>query len=213
MNDVELTVQRRRTTHFELGVTYKHLWRGASGEFELGYRRGVPWRGAQEDLPSAAEGGLTLRPHIWTLSAQFDRSLQWWEWPMRYSLAVRAQYTDDTTLSIDHFSIGNRYSVRGFDGDSVLLAERGVTVRNEVQAPIRLIQRWNTHGLIGVDIGWVGGPSAELLAGNTLAGLAAGLRGGVKSLQFELILATPLYSPDAFQSRRWNPYVSLSYGF
>ncbi len=213
LDDVELLVQRRRTTHFELGVTHKQLLRSASIEFELGYRRGVPWRAAQEDLPSATEGGLTLRPRILRWSAQFDRSLQLWRRAMQYSLSVRGQYTDDTTLSIDQFSIGNRYSVRGFDGDAVLLAERGFAVRNDALIPVRLIKAWHTHVLVGVDFGWVGGRSGALLPGDTLAGLAAGLRGGVKSLQFDLILATPLYSPDAFESRRWNPYVSVSYGF
>ena len=58
LDDVELIVQRRRTTGVESGVTYKKLWDKSTAEVDLGYKRGMPWRSAQDDLPSATTGGL-----------------------------------------------------------------------------------------------------------------------------------------------------------
>ncbi|WP_245845217.1 ShlB/FhaC/HecB family hemolysin secretion/activation protein, partial [Noviherbaspirillum humi] len=69
LDDVELIVQRRRTTNLETGITYKQLLGAASVDLEIGHRQGINWRGAQDDLPTAAEGGLTVRPTITVASA------------------------------------------------------------------------------------------------------------------------------------------------
>ncbi|MEN3296571.1 MAG: hemolysin activation/secretion protein, partial [Burkholderiales bacterium] len=213
LDDVELIVQRRRTTSFESGVTYKQLVGQAALDFELGYRRGMPWREAQEDLPTAAEGGATLRPGIWVLSAGYNQPFNIGGAPLQYTATVRAQHTRDVTLSVDQIGIGNRFSVRGFDGDAVLLAESGYFLRNDLSTPVKLVDGIDSAAFIGIDLGRVWGPSDINLVGAKLAGAAAGLRGKWKSLQFDLSLATPLYKPAGFKTDRWNPYLSVTYAF
>lgn len=210
LDDVELIVQRRRTTNIETGITHKQLIGDGSVELELGYRRGMPWQNAQDDLPA---GGATLRPAITLLSGAFGTPFKIGNMPWQYVAILRAQHTRDATLAADQFAIGNRSSVRGFDGDSVLLAESGYFLRNEWSTPVKLINGVDTLAFVGIDYGRVWGQSAAFLAGQKLAGAAFGVRGKWTSLQFDFSVGTPLYKPQDFRSNRWNPYLSLAYAF
>lgn len=213
LDDVELIVQRRRTTGLETGITFKYLIGEASVDFDLGYRSGKPWQGAQDDFPDGTAGGLTLRPDITVLSAAYSQPFKLGALPIHYTSSLHAQVTRDLTLSIDQIAIGNRFSVRGFDGDSVLLAENGYFVRNEWSTPLRIIDGVDSIAFLGLDFGRVWGPSAALLVGDKLAGAAVGARGKWRGLQFDLAVATPLYKPDGFKTRHWNPYLSLTWAF
>lgn len=213
LDDVELLVQRRRTSSVEAGLTYKQLLDDASVEFELAYRQGMPWRGAQEDLPTAADGGLTLRPRIVLFKGSYRQPFTLAGRAVHYDASLRAQATRDATLSVDQIAIGNRYSVRGFDGDSVLLAESGYTLRQEFTTPLAPLAGIASVAYLGIDIGRVWGAGATLLPGRKLAGAALGMRAQWRHLQLDAALGTPLYKPDGFSTRRWNPYLYLTYAF
>ena len=114
---------------------------------------------------------------------------------------------------MDQFAIGNRYSVRGFDGDSVLLAESGTTLRNTFSLPLGSVAGIDSVAYLGIDIGRVWGASAVLLPGQKLAGAALGMRAQWRQLQLDVALGTPLYKPDGFHTLRWNPYLYLTYAF
>lgn len=213
LDDVEVVVQRRRTTNVEAGLNYKHLFEKSSLELDLAVRRGVSWRGAQDDFATAQAGGLTLRPQIWSLNGNWATGFALAGRALQYSASLRSQFTGDTTLSVDQIAIGGRSSVRGFDGDAALLAENGVVLRNEITTPLKLWDGLDITALLALDYGRVWGPSDVFLAGNRLAGLGLGLRGRAGSRQFEVTLATPLYRPRGFQSRRLNVYASLTQEF
>lgn len=213
LDDIELIVQRSHTTNLETGVTYRQLIGDSSLDMSLAYRRGMPWMGAQDELTTAAAGGLTLRPQLWTLNAAYNLPLQIGGRAVQYALTIHAQQTHDTTLSVDQIAIGNRYTVRGFTGDSVLLAESGYFVRNELATPMTAIAGWNTSAFVDLDFGQVWGPSAAQLIGDKLAGTAIGMRGQRHGWQFEVALAAPLYAPKGFQTAPIAPYLSLIYSF
>lgn len=215
LDDVELIVQRRRTANAEAGLSFKHLLQDGWIDFDLAHRRGLGWN-AQEDLVTAAAGGATLRPRLWLLSAGYakafhmaDRALS-----VQYSGTLRAQYTPDPTLSIDQMAIGGRHTVRGFDGDSVLIAENGWQLRNEWATPVRLHARLRDTALfVGVDVGKVWGPSDINLAGRKLAGVTVGVRGRLTDTRFQLSLAAPLSRPEGFRTQRVSVYASVSHAF
>ncbi len=213
LDDVELVVQRSHTTNLETGVTYRQLFGHASLDLSLGYRRGVPWMGAQDDFATAAAGGLTMRPRLWILNAAYNQPLHIGGRAVQYVFSLHAQQTHDTTLSIDQIAIGNRYTVRGFNGDSVLLAESGYYVRNELATPMTTIAGWNTAAFVDLDFGRVWGPSAAYLIGDKLAGTALGVRAQLHGWQFEVAVAAPVYAPKGFQAAPIAPYISLTYGF
>lgn len=212
LDDVELIVQKRRTTNFETGANYKKLIGDASFYLEIGYRRGMAWRDAQEDFGEDADG-LTLRPKLWLFSASFSKPFTIAERPFQYSLSLSGQHTKDLTTSNDQFSIGNRYSVRGFDGESVLLAESGYSLRNEFATSFQFGENVGMQTYAGIDLGRVWGESAPLLIGTKLAGAVVGMRGQWKALQWDMAVATPLYKPEGFTTSNTNLYLSVTYGF
>jgi len=218
IDDVELLVQRRRTTFIETGVSFRQMYAGGSNlDVSVGYRRGMPWLDAQDDFPAEA-GGITLRPHIWTLNTSLNVPFKspalgaMAERMWQFNTSVHAQSTHDRSLSIDQMAIGNRGTVRGFDGDVVLIAESGYTVRNELSTPIQ----WpdvDASAYAGVDFGRVWGPSDANLVGRFLAGAAVGVRGKWRRTQFDLALAAPLHKPEGFKTAELNPYASMTVAF
>jgi hemolysin activation/secretion protein len=211
LDDVELLVQRRRTSTIEAGVTYKQFVGDGSVDFDISYRKGSTLGKAQEDFPSAASGGLTIRPRIWSFSSSINQAFLFAGKPLQYSTSVRGQFTHDTTLSIDQISIGGRGSVRGFDGDSVLLAESGVVVRNELSSALPTLSGIDSSAFVALDFGKVSGASVVNLVGTRLAGFAVGTRGRWQGFLFDLSIGTPIYKPGKFHTRRFNPYLSITY--
>ena len=214
LDDVELVVQRRQTVSLDTGLTLTTLLpTGGRVSAQIGYRRGLASFGAQQDLPTAAEGGLTVRPRITTLSLSWDQPLRLGTAPWQYTLSLRGQTTPDTLVTEDQFIIGDRNSVRGFDGNTVLEAENGYALRNTLAHPVALLPGWNTAAYWAVDIGRVWGASAANLSGSRLAGTAIGLKGQHGHLQFDLALAAPLHEPSGFHSQRLNLYAGATVAF
>lgn len=221
LDDTEVLVQRRSTTAVELGLTYKQLWARSVFDGELALRRGVGWGRAQEDLVGAREGGPTLRPRVATFAASLATSFaapsvlglttaSGGPQNLQHTLALRGQYSPDTTLSIDQIAIGGRGTVRGFTGDTVLLAEKGFYIRNELSGALPPVGGASLEWFGAVDVGRVSGPSAALLPGRRLAGAALGARGRARSLVFELAFGVPVQRPAGFRGRSLVPTFSLS---
>lgn len=208
IDDVELIVQRRRTTQGDASIAWRQLLEGATLDAEIGVRKGLPWN-AQGDLATAAQGGPTLRPRIVTFAASYNTQIG----PVQYTASLRGQTTHDTTLAIDQFAIGGRHSVRGFDGDSVLLAESGAVLRNDFAVPFQLVTGPNTAWTFALDAGRVWGASDLFLPGHFLAGAATGMRGAYAGVLFDLSVAVPLKRPANFRTAPWTAYASFTYPF
>lgn len=103
--------------------------------------------------------------------------------------------------------------MRGFDGESTLLAERGWYWRNELSAPLSLGVAGNAEAFVGLDTGHVSGPSAQYLVGQSLTGAAIGLRGAWRNLSYEVFVATPVKKPEHFRTSHTNLALSLAYSF
>ncbi len=213
LDDVELVVQQRHTTNVELGVAHRQLIGEVTLDADIAYRRGTPWLNAQEDLPTSEGNGLTLRPHMATFNAMLNWAGNAGGRNFLWSSMLHGQLTHDMTLSIDQIAIGGRGSVRGFDGDRVLLAESGWIWRNELALPFRLIDGIETSGYAAFDAGRVWGPSAANLVGNALVGAALGVRAWRNHLQFDAALGVPVYKPDGFVTAAVTAYVSATYSF
>jgi hemolysin activation/secretion protein len=98
--------------------------------------------------------------------------------------------------------------VRGFDGETMLAAERGFFWRNELQLPIGSTGQ---SVYAGIDYGRVFGPNTAFLAGTQLAGAVIGVRGNASAkagaLAYDLFAGTPIYEPSSF------PTASVTIGF
>ncbi|MDR9051679.1 Hemolysin transporter protein ShlB [Burkholderia multivorans] len=202
MEDTEISQQRRNNTTIELGLTDRHYFGGAQFDGSLAYRQGVGGLGAQEDT-LAAGGGPTYRFKMALLDANLSVPFAIGKQTFRYVGTLHGQYTGNTLYYIDDLTIGSRYTVRGFDGETMLAAARGFYWRNELQAPIG---QTGQALYAGLDYGRVWGPQPVALVGTQLAGAVIGLKGSVGTrlgtYAYDLFAGTPVYKPSGFPTAR-----------
>jgi hemolysin activation/secretion protein len=209
IDDVEILAQRRRISVAEVALQHRHRFGDVIVDGALAYRQGVPWFDAEAPLPDAGPDTPNPRYRMGTLdllvAVPFEVAGMRW----RYAGAVRAQYTNDALYAQDFFSIGNRFTVRGFDGQRTLASERGWLIRNELASPIAIPGH---EVYAGLDYGEVGGPFAKALPGRSLTGAVVGLRGGFRGLLYEGFVGWGLRSPEGF-SKTPNYGFQVMYSF
>ncbi len=209
IEDTEIEVQRRRTAGWTLGADHRHFIGPATLDLTLSHRRGT---GAADALaaPEQAFGEGVSRPHITSAGAQLDWPLPHAGKGLRYSGLWRAQWSHDPLVPLDRFTVGGRYTVRGFDGESVLSGQQGWWLRNELAWGL------GTRGhevFVGLDHGQVSGFGAESSPRNRLTGAVLGWRGFWSHLQVELFAARPVHQPMGFPAPEVIGGFSLSTRF
>ncbi|AXK65719.1 ShlB/FhaC/HecB family hemolysin secretion/activation protein [Burkholderia sp. IDO3] len=202
IEDTEITQQRRNNTVIEFGLTDRHYFDGAQFDGTLAYRQGVGGFGARDDI-LAAGGGPTYRYRMAVLDANLSVPFAIAKQPFRYVTSIHGQYTGNTLYYIDDVTIGSRYTVRGFDGETMLAAARGLYWRNELQMPIG---QTGQAIYAGLDYGRVWGPQPVVLVGTQLAGAVVGVKGSVATrlgaYGYDLFAGTPVYKPSGFPTAR-----------
>lgn len=152
------------------------------------------------------------------LTVPFGVTMPWGQQALQYSANLRGQANYTPLTPQDRFSIGSRFSVRGFDGQQTLIADHGWLIRNELIVPIvgsGQAVYW------GLDYGEVGGQSSALLIGKTLAGTVIGLRGngqstGVKALRgfsYDVFLGKPINKPKGFVTHDTTAGFNVSWSY
>ncbi|MFY2609281.1 ShlB/FhaC/HecB family hemolysin secretion/activation protein [Achromobacter ruhlandii] len=206
VDDTEIEVQRRRAGGWELGLTHREYLGESTLDASLAYRRGT---GAFNAMAAPEEdfGEGTSRMKVITADAQLMVPLSLGSQRARYIGSWRAQWDRTPLVPQDRFSIGGRYSVRGFDGELTLMGERGWVWRNE----FGLLLGAGQELYFGADYGHVGGPSTRWLRGRNLAGSVVGLRGGAKGFHWDLFAGTPLSRPKGFKTDALTVGFSLGW--
>ena len=221
IDDTEIEVQRRRTAGWELGFNQSWFLGSAILDYNLAYRHGT---GAQGALPAPEQnfGEGTSRMRLLTgdlnLLLPFSVPTPWGKQGLQYNATLRGQTNFTPLTPQDRFSIGSRYTVRGFDGQQILIADNGWLIRNELIAPIAQTGQAVYWGL---DYGRVGGQSSALLIGKQLAGTVIGLRGsglasGLKALSglnYDIFIGKPINKPEGFSSYDTSAGFNLSWSY
>jgi len=210
LEDAEIDQQYRNNTFIEFGISDRHYIGAGQFDGTLAYRQSVSGLGAAPD--NAFPGTPTYRFKMAVFDANL--SLPLGQLPLRYVTTFHGQFTNDVLHYIDDLSIGSRYTVRGFDGETSLAAEKGFYWRNELQW---MLGESGVSLFTGVDYGRVSGPNAAYLAGTQLAGAVVGVRGNTK-LPFgfvagEIFVGSPIYKPKSFQTAHTTVGFSLTAQF
>lgn len=209
IDDAELTVQRRKTAGWLAELSHKEYIGRSTADFKLKYKRGTGMKDALR-APEEAFGEGTSRMKIWTASADVNTPFQIGK--QLYDTSVHAQWNKTPLTSQDKLAIGGHHTVRGFDGEMSLSAERGWYWRNDLSWQFK-----PGHQLyLGADVGHVSGQSAKWLLGQTLAGTAIGIRGQIKlggNLHYDIFTGRALKKPEFFQSRKWASGFQVGYTF
>ena len=208
LEDYELDNQARRNAGYEVGV--KSSWNSYNQAFsaKLAYKKGTGIFRSQPD-PLEDSGEATSRFALINLNLNYKYKF---ELPLSYDLNINARYGLNKLSLQDKFSIGGYHSVRGFDGESSLVGNHGVSVRNTLS-----YNYYKSNSVYaGLDAGMVRAPSSGIKDKNTLAGYAIGLRGSIKAynnLSYDISVSKPLYKPKSFESKSTNVNFIISYEF
>lgn len=209
INDTEIEVQRRRTAGWEAGLNHTQYIGNATLQLAANYKRGT---GAHRALRAPEEefGEGTSRMQIVTASVDFSYPFAIGNQVLRFNTSWNGQWNQTPLVQQDKFSIGGRYTVRGFDGELTLSGERGWMWRNELA--------WNVmnkgHELyLGIDKGVVRSHQEELQVGNRLTGGVVGIRGNLWGLNYEYFVGTPIKKPEGFHTSHVTTGFNLSYRF
>jgi hemolysin activation/secretion protein len=196
IDDTEVGVQRRQTAAWRAGLQHRHYIGQATLDAGISYQRGTRWFGAQP-APEEYVGEATALSKIIQLSAGLDLPFELGSQQFRYNVQYQRQMSNTPLTPQEQFAIGNRWTVRGFDGERTLSASHGWYVRNDVA--------WRTPApnqelYLGADYGEVGGYSSEYLIGKHLAGGVVGLRGSAFNTGYDLFAGRPFSKPDGFRT-------------
>ena len=211
IDDAEVEVQRRKTAGWQLSLKHKEYIGRSTLDIGLGYKRGTGMADAIAAPEEVFDEG-TSRMKVITADISYNHPFQIGRQHFVYDTALHAQWNKTPLTPLDKIAIGGRYTVRGFDGESSLSAERGWYWRNEAAWSFKPAHQF----YLALDGGHVSGDSAQYLLGQTLIGAAAGLRGQFKaggSLNYDLFAGKPIKKPKGFQTASTVFGFNLNYSF
>lgn len=194
IDDTEIEVQRKRVTIARTALQQRWNMGKTVIDAELACKWGVPWFNAQPDNELFAE---TNRYKIWTMDTSIKKPVTIDGKQAQYSLRLCGQTTKNQLFASEFFSIGNRYTVRGFDGEQTLSAEKGWYISNELAIPL---DDKGQEMYLGLDYGRVYGLNTQYLLGDTLAGAVLGFRGKIKECNYDIFAGSPLKKPKGYKT-------------
>ncbi|MGX2974159.1 ShlB/FhaC/HecB family hemolysin secretion/activation protein [Ursidibacter arcticus] len=208
VDNAEVDVQRRRMAGWEAGISHKEYMGNATLELSANFKRGTGARGSLS-APEELWNEGTSRPKIITATISLTKPFMVGEQPWQWQTSWNAQWNKTPLIAQDRFSIGGRYTVRGFDGELSLSGERGWLWRNELA--------WNVHNkghqlYLALDGGRVSSLSESQL-GHHLVGSALGLKGGWKNFYYDVFIGRPIRMPEGFRTSDAVAGFNLGYSF
>ncbi|WP_446469695.1 ShlB/FhaC/HecB family hemolysin secretion/activation protein [Xenorhabdus stockiae] len=212
IKQTEVEGQKRRTSNWSLRLDHRHYIGDAVLDAGIRYQQGTRWFGAlsaseETRYSPDSENYATAKPRLTQLSASLNTPFTLDSQSFQHRIEYQQQWSYKPLTPQDRFSIGNRWTVRGFDGEHSLSADEGWTVRNTFswQTPLPEQQLY-----LGADYGRVSGNNTAFEIGRTLSGGLLGMKGPIRSanLVYDVSVGTPFSKPDGFKT---DPtYVAFS---
>ena len=204
LNDVELPIQAMHQTSMEVGYAERLYLQRNTLYFRLAHRFGLGWLGAQKEKPYDDAPKTLYR--MWLLDIDFVHPFEFSHRPATFTTSFHGQYTMDgmRLYGVDMISMGNRYTVRGFDGEVTLMGTNGWYLRNEFATRF---PKQKAELYLGLDVGAVYGYGTEVYNGHVIAGTVLGLRGAMDALSYDVFAAKPIQKPEGFRT------PDVTYGF
>lgn len=199
IEDAEIQSQRRDLTLLGAELSHRRYLGNWVFDGAVGYQKGVGGWGAMPDSLAVMDGP-TARAEIFTGRFSLQAPFRIGQRTLRWATEFRGQYSPDTLMGSEQFSIGSRYTVRGFNAYS-LTGQSGYYVRNELALsfPPLAFQQASLEAFAGLDAGQVSGQTGPDLQTRTLSGWAVGLRGNLAAgISAELSFEKALHQPAAW---------------
>lgn len=192
---LEQAVSRKKTTSFLLRYNMTVFFGKSSINATLSGKIGVPWFGSQKDNNLMSFDDPTYEYKIYNLNLVYTtRGNLFKTIPINWTTVLNGQYTNDTLYGAEQFTIGSRYSVRGFGDEFSTSAENGLFIRNECTFPLQPIKSVKPTFYLGADYGFVSGFSDKYNTDKELSGAFVGLRLRWKSIYADFTWSEPIQS-------------------
>ncbi|WP_392565878.1 ShlB/FhaC/HecB family hemolysin secretion/activation protein [Utexia brackfieldae] len=190
--DQELQLQKRNMTNIRFGLNYKQQFYDSVLDTTISYQRFVQWLGAKKTPDMIDGGGVSPESHILNLDLSYIKNLGLQAFDSYYQLQLGAQYSPKALTIQDQFSIGNRWSVRGFENSAGRNGYSGFYNQNtwNIITGIK-----NLEWYIGLDYGQVWDKNSDEKQ-SKLMGTATGFRGSLYAFNYDMSLSAPLLHPD-----------------
>ncbi|PIE46898.1 MAG: hypothetical protein CSA42_05650 [Gammaproteobacteria bacterium] len=202
IDDTEVEVQRRKTSGWKGGIAYETTVNGAQISSELMYQHGTGAFNALTPTESLFNEG-SARAGIIKTNVDVNKPFELAGKQFNYHGLFKGQLAEEALVPADRFSIGGRYTVRGYDGERTLSGDHGALLRQDVT----MMLGESAHGLYaGVDAGYVQMDNKiqdKQLLGHHLVGAAVGAKGYVKPLKttYDVFAGFPVDSPESFADK------------
>ena len=213
INDTQIAVQDIHESGYQFGANYHQALGQTTLDLNGTYKLGTHAWGSIP-APGEAQGSATSAPRILLFDSNLNVPFELLGQNWRYNNVVRYQNAWRPLMATDNFAIGNHFTVRGFSGANILLAQDGWYARNDFGWAIN----HSTHELyLGLDYGQVGGLGTQYLLSRSLAGAAIGVRGQaegwLKGLYYDLYASKPIEKPLGFIADAYNFGFSVSFTY
>jgi hemolysin activation/secretion protein len=213
VNGFDIEVQRQETTNYEMGFQHRHYLGQSVLDLGIGIRGAIP-KFSKHIGVVYGNPDWSGRSTVLTANAGVYIPFSVLKTPLSYQLNGLIQQARTSVLPSEYFVIGDRYSVRGFDGQMTLASENGWTLRNELSWTINQ----STQQLyVGMDVGQVSGPSSTYLIGRTLVGTVVGIRGRLPlpyvDASYDVAIGRPIKKPASLSTSSVVVNAALSIEF
>lgn len=197
LDDFELVSMHKKSAGWKAVLQHQLNYDNAGLATTLSYQRKMPWFKSSNTVEQAY-GLIDKQGRIITFDLQGSVNFRVYDNWLNYSPHFSLQYSPDTLSSLNRFSLANRWTVRGFDGEYALQDNKGWYWRNDISwiFPGKPVQPY-----IGVDAGQVyGNNKTQDYNGKTVIGSVVGLRGNLLKTRFDFFAGSPLKKPQAFHT-------------
>lgn len=193
---------------------------GGMASAQAGFSQGVPILGAKRDRNPSPDTPRAQFSKV-TLSASYYRPFNLGETRFSWSTRASGQWAPHTLYSAERISIGSRYTVRGFDEDS-LSGDIGGYVRNELALLLpsgpqssSFRKRWvgDLAFYAGYDAGVIRRDPKEAEEQGSLQGAVLGFRTSGARLVMDMAVSRPLDAPAFLQTDNLEFYTSFQISF
>ncbi|TKI04146.1 ShlB/FhaC/HecB family hemolysin secretion/activation protein [Martelella alba] len=197
-NGARLSSPPRQISAWRAGLAHRRHIGRATLDTDVSYQQGTRWFGARPNsLKPVGQCPVLGKATRWSASLNAPFTLG--QARFRYQAHYRHQLSHNRLMPSEQFAIGNRWTVRGFDGERTLSADDGWMIRNDIawRTPVP-DQEW----YLAVDYGEMHGALGERTTGRRLAGGASGLRGAwsAAGVKYDLFAGAPFSKPDGLRT-------------
>lgn len=208
LGGTELVLQKRDMGNVRLGVNYKRNFTGAALDSTVTWQRFTKAFGGT-DTPDMRTGTVSKESQIVNLNVNYVKWLTMLPVNAYYELNFGAQYSPDNLTLQDQFTIGDSWSVRGFQNSDGIYGNKGFFLQNTLNAVT------GYKGLIpyiGADYGQIIGKlPSQNLSGKKIMGGILGVKGAVRALEYDASVSAPFIYPNNLDVDEYKLNFNFAY--